>query len=81
MLRSPTKSESIQPLMMNTDYPKHNATFEVLLMYLSIFLTIFQCFLPRFSMNRLIAPTAYAMFGLAQIIANIKLPIANVYDI
>ena len=32
-------------------------------------------------MNRLTAPTAYAMFGLAQIIANIKLPIANVYDI
>ena len=48
-------------------------------MYLKILLIVFQCFLPGFAMYRLAAPTAYAMFGLVYIMANIKLPTADAY--
>lgn len=66
---------------MNSDPPKHNATFETPLMYLRILLTIFQCSLFRFFMNQVTAPTTCAMSSLIQIIANIKFPIADAYGV
>ena len=48
-------------------------------MYLKILFTVFQCSSPGFTMYRLTAPTACAIFGLVQIITNIKLLTADAY--
>ncbi|KAE8685516.1 F-box/kelch-repeat protein SKIP30-like isoform X2 [Hibiscus syriacus] len=61
------------PAILNT-YPL------VILMYLKILFTIFQCSLPGFAMCRLTTPTAWAMSGLVHIIENIKLPTADAYN-
>ena len=66
---------------MNFDHSKHNASFEVSLIYLRTLLTIFQCSPPKFAMNRFITLTVCAMFGFIQIIANIELPTTNVYGV
>lgn len=67
--------------MMNFDPLKHNSTFKVPLMYLRILLTIFQCSLIGFAMNRLAVPTAGAMSSLAQITTNIKLATVDAYGV
>ena len=66
---------------MNSYPPKHNATFEVPLMYLRIILTIFQCPLPNFAMNQLTTPIVCAMSGLVQIITKIKLSTTDAYSV
>lgn len=66
---------------MNSNPLKHNAAFEVPLMYLRILLTIFQCSLPEFVRNQLTYPSACAMYGHVQIIANIKLLIVDAYSV
>ena len=66
---------------MNFDSPKHKVAFVVPLMYPRILLTILQCSLPGFAMNWLTVPTACAMSGLVQIIANIKLPTVDAIGI
>ncbi|KAK9086482.1 hypothetical protein Syun_028876 [Stephania yunnanensis] len=48
-------------------------------MYRRILFTAFQCSLRGFAMYRLTTPTACAMSGRVQIIANIKLPTADAY--
>ena len=49
-------------------------------MYLRILFIVFQCSLPGFAMYQLTALTACAISGLVQIIANIKLSIADAYS-
>ena len=48
-------------------------------MYLRILFAIIQWSPPGFVMYRLTTPTTCTMFGLVQIIANIKLPTAGAY--
>ena len=77
--RSHAKFELTYPLIMNSDPPKYNATLEVPLMYLRILLTVLQCSLPGSAINRLTNQTTCAIPDLVQIMAYIRLPIADAY--
>ena len=50
-------------------------------MYLRILLVSFKCSLPGSAINRLTNPTTCAIFGLVQIMAYIRLPTTNAYNI
>ena len=57
--------------------PKYKYALEVPLRYLRIHFPIVQCSLPRLERNRLITLTAWAISGLVQTVAYIKLPTAE----
>ena len=51
-------SESVYPSRNGFDPPKLRHTFDVPIRYLKIHFTTYQCILPRFARNLLMAPTA-----------------------
>ncbi|KAE9598096.1 hypothetical protein Lalb_Chr15g0076901 [Lupinus albus] len=66
-------SALVYPTNIGSSLPKHKHLLVVPLRYLNIHFTAFQCSLPGLDKNRLTTPTAWAISGLVQIMAYIRL--------
>ena len=71
---SPAMSASAYPTNTGSSLPKHKHLLVVPLKYLNIHFTVFQCSSSGLDKNRLTTPTAWAIFGLVQIMVYIRLP-------
>ncbi|CAL0308374.1 unnamed protein product [Lupinus luteus] len=65
---------SVYPINIGSSLPKHKHLLGVPLRYLNIHFITFQCSLSGLDKNRLTNPTAWAISGLVQIMAYIRLP-------